>query len=110
VLRLPLDRVRERAQRLDDFIVRLNRAAQRRIQHCRERTSATAGRLHAVSPLNVLARGYSLTQTETGALIRDAAAVRPGERVRTRLHRGRIISRVEAMEFDAEPPAEGSAP
>jgi exodeoxyribonuclease VII large subunit len=59
--------------------------------------------LNAVSPLNILARGYSVTQAEDGSLIRDAAQVRPGDRIRTRLHRGRIVSRVEAMEFDPEP-------
>jgi exodeoxyribonuclease VII large subunit len=48
--------------------------------------------------LNVLARGYSLTRTETGAdLIRDASAVRPGDRLRTTVAAGEIISRVEEV-------------
>jgi exodeoxyribonuclease VII large subunit len=103
VLRLPLDRLRDRAQRLDEIAGRMHRAVGRRVERCRDRAAATAGRMHAVSPLNVLSRGYSVTQTEAGAIIRDAAQVRPGDRVRTRLHRGRTVSRVEAMEFDPEP-------
>jgi exodeoxyribonuclease VII large subunit len=102
VLKQPLDRVRERAQRLDELSGRLHRAGRRRVERCREMAAATAGRLNAVSPLAVFARGYSVTQTDAGALIRDAAQVRPGDRIRTRLHRGRVVSRVEAMEFDPE--------
>ena len=103
VLRQPLDRVRERAQRLDELSGRLNRAGCRRIDRCRETAIAAAGRLNAVSPLAVLSRGYSVAQSEAGGVIRDAAQVRPGDRIRTRLHRGRLVSRVEAMEFDPEP-------
>ncbi len=102
VLRLPLDRVRDRAQRLDEIGGRINRAVRRRVERCRDRAAAAAGRMHSVSPLNVLSRGYSVTQTEIGTVVVDAAEVRPGDRVRTRLHRGRIVSRVEAMEFDPE--------
>jgi exodeoxyribonuclease VII large subunit len=101
-LRLPLDRVRERERRLDELKGRLDRAGRRRVGHCRERADATAARLAAVSPLNVLSRGYSVTRTDGGAVLRDAAQVRPGDRVLTRLHRGRLVSRVEAMQFEPE--------
>jgi exodeoxyribonuclease VII large subunit len=101
-MRLPLERIRDRERRLDEIAARLHRAGRRRIAGCREKADAVAARLAGVSPLNVLARGYSVTQNDTGAVIRDAANVRPGDRVRTRLHRGRIVSRVEAMEFEPE--------
>jgi exodeoxyribonuclease VII large subunit len=65
---------------------------------------AMAARLESLSPLNVLARGYSLTRTEADpALIRSAEQVRPGDRLVTVLHRGRIVSRVEAIEAEAKP-------
>jgi exodeoxyribonuclease VII large subunit len=102
VIRLPLDRVRERERRLDELTKRLERSGRRRIQQGREKADAIGARLHAISPLNVLARGYSVTQTEVGALVRDASEVRPGDRIKTRLHRGRLVSRVEAMEFEPE--------
>jgi exodeoxyribonuclease VII large subunit len=102
VLRLPLDRVRDRAQRLDDIAGRMHRAVRRRVERCRDRADATAGRMHSVSPLNVLARGYSVTQTDAKAVVFDAAQVRPGDRIRTQLHRGSVVSRVEAMEFEPE--------
>jgi exodeoxyribonuclease VII large subunit len=103
VLRLPLDRVCERERRLDELTKRLERSGRRRVQHGREKADAIGARLHAVSPLNILARGYSVTQTEAGALVRDASEVRPGDRIKTRLHRGRLVSRIEAMEFEPEP-------
>jgi exodeoxyribonuclease VII large subunit len=102
VLRLPLDRIRERERRLDELATRLNRAVRRRVERGRERADGIAARLGSVSPLNVLARGYSVTQTGAGTLLRDATQVRPGDRIQTRLHNGRLVSRIEAMEFEPE--------
>jgi exodeoxyribonuclease VII large subunit len=102
-VRLPLERIRERERRLDESAERLDRAGRQRIIRGRERLEFTAARLESVSPLNVLARGYSITQSEAGVVLRDAAAVRPGDRVNARLNHGRIVARVEAMEFEPDP-------
>jgi exodeoxyribonuclease VII large subunit len=52
--------------------------------------------LEALSPLRVLERGYSITMDGvTGAVVTDAAAVRPGQRLRTRLARGVLLSTAE---------------
>jgi exodeoxyribonuclease VII large subunit len=59
-----------------------------------------AAQLDALSPLAVLARGYSLTQAEDGALLRSASVVRKGDVLRTRLASGTVVSRVEAVEAD----------
>lgn len=63
-----------------------------------ERTSAARrefdGRLAALSPLAVLERGYSLTYTGTGQLMREASAVATGETLKTRLARGTVMSTV----------------
>src|SRR5207249_10263896 len=96
--RLPLERIRDCERRLDDWSERLRRAGGQRLQRSQQRLEALTARLDALSPLNILARGYSVTQTETGSVIRDAASLRVGETVRTRLHRGRIVSRVEGVE------------
>jgi exodeoxyribonuclease VII large subunit len=102
VFRLPLDRIRDRERRLDELTNRLHRAARRRVERVREKADAIAARLGAVSPLNVLSRGYSVTELDDGTVVQDAAQVRPGDRVKTRLHRGRLVSRIEAMEFEPE--------
>jgi exodeoxyribonuclease VII large subunit len=54
--------------------------------------------LNAISPLNTLERGYSITLNSKGSAILAASQVKPGETITTRLHRGEIISQVETCE------------
>jgi len=52
--------------------------------------------LRLLSPEQVLARGYSITtDAETGKVLRDAAKVKPGQRLKTRLQKGEIVSKTE---------------
>ena len=54
-----------------------------------------AAHLDGLSPLAVLARGYSITlKPDTGHVISDAATVQPGEDVDVQLHRGRLTCTV----------------
>ncbi len=94
--RVPLERVRELERRLDEWHERLQRALRQRLAEWRRRLEAQAARLESLSPLNVLARGYSLTRTEAdGVVVRTPAQVRPGDRLVTLVQHGRLISRVE---------------
>jgi len=94
--RLPLERVRDLEQRLDDWGDRLSRAARQRLSRSREQLDARTARLESLSPLNVLSRGYSLTRREADqAVVRRAEQVRPGDRLVTILQSGEVISRVE---------------
>ncbi len=53
------------------------------------------GRMHALSPLAVLGRGYSICRAVPGGeVISDAARVRPGDGVSVVLHRGTLDCRV----------------
>ncbi|RUO42995.1 exodeoxyribonuclease VII large subunit [Aliidiomarina taiwanensis] len=56
--------------------------------------------LHIVSPLNTLARGYSMTFDEQQQLVRDATEVKPGQLITTRLGQGHLVSRVEQTHKD----------
>lgn len=56
-----------------------------------------AGRLHALSPLAVLNRGYSITFDERGNILKETKKIQPGDRIQTRLARGRMTSRVESI-------------
>jgi exodeoxyribonuclease VII large subunit len=94
--RLPLERVQDLERRLDEWNERLQRALRQRLAELRRRLEAQAARLESLSPLNVLARGYSLTRTESdGVVVRTPVQVRPGDRLLTLLEHGCIISRVE---------------
>jgi exodeoxyribonuclease VII large subunit len=106
--RLPLERLRERERQLDDLEERLRRAVRQRLRVAQERTEAHAARLQALSPLNVLARGYSLTRTEDGArLVHRAAQVQPGDRVEVLLADGRLVADVARV---LPPPAALTVP
>jgi exodeoxyribonuclease VII large subunit len=94
-VRSPLDRVRDLEKRLDELDARLKRTATTLPDRARQKVAALAGRLESLSPLNVLARGYSLTRTPDGRVLRDANDIQPGELIVSRLSRGEIISRVE---------------
>jgi exodeoxyribonuclease VII large subunit len=48
-----------------------------------------------MDPTAVLARGYSITYTSSGEVLRDAAQVAPAERLRTTLGRGEVESEVK---------------
>ncbi len=99
VFRRPLERVQLLGQRLDELQARAGRAVTRRIERATSAVEAKAAQLESLSPLGVLARGYSLTtRMPDGGLVRSARDVALGELVRTRLADGEITSRVEAAE------------
>ena len=82
-------RVTTEAQRLDELSTRFAVAARRRVERSTNDLAGLAGELHALSPLAVLGRGYSLT-TKGGTVLRDAAGVSAGDEVVTRLARGTL--------------------
>lgn len=62
----------------------------------REQLRQLQRHLNALGPEQVLSRGYSITTDETsGKVVRDAAKVRPGQRLKTRLAKGVVTSRAE---------------
>jgi exodeoxyribonuclease VII large subunit len=74
---------------------RAETAIVRTCQRHEARYRTLAGRLDALSPLAVLARGYAVCWTADGrAIVRDAATVAVGDPVRVRLHRGELRCRV----------------
>lgn len=98
----PWERVHDAARRLDELESRLQRAARGALARARQQAAAAAAQLEALSPLNVLSRGYSLTKRlPDGALVRSAGQVRPGERLSTLLAAGEVIS--EVLEVRTEP-------
>ncbi len=97
VFRRPLERVQVLAQRVDDLAARAERGMQGRLETARGLVAAQAGQLESLSPLAVLGRGYSLTTHGDGEVVRSAEQVEIGDTLRTRLARGELSSRVEAI-------------
>jgi exodeoxyribonuclease VII large subunit len=68
----------------------------------RSRLGALAGRLHSLSPLAVLSRGYALVRrTESGSLVRSAREVAKEDRLTLRLADGEVAVKALA-ESDLE--------
>ena len=57
-----------------------------------------------LDPQHVLARGYSLTRDAQGTVIRDAAALSIGARLRTTFAAGSAVSQVQIIDADSETP------
>jgi exodeoxyribonuclease VII large subunit len=93
VLRNPQSLIYDLAHRLDELDSQAHRAICRRLKSSRDQLAAIACRADALSPLAVLARGFSVTTREAdGELIRSADQVRAGDRVVTRLSNGQLCS------------------
>lgn len=75
---------------------RLSGAVQRRIATARQNLAGTVGKLHAVSPLATLERGYAIAQDDTGKVVTDSRAVRAGDPIEVRLARGSLLANVTA--------------
>ncbi|QJW96921.1 exodeoxyribonuclease VII large subunit [Frigoriglobus tundricola] len=107
--RRPLQRVHDLEQRLDDTAARLARAARVRLSQATQKLAEVSARLETLSPLQVLARGYSLTHTTDGRLVRDPRGLRPGDLLVTRVTAGVIRSLVtEARSTEDDPPPQGA--
>ena len=89
--RARLARDRHRHERLE---ARLRVELAHALDRGRHRLGVAAGQLDSLSPLAVLARGYSLTRTPDGAVVRDARQVRPGDDVTVLLQVGQLDCRV----------------
>lgn len=98
VFRKPFDRLREAERRLDELELRAARAARQLLRVAERQATGLAKQLESLSPLGVLARGYSLTQRlEDGLVVERAERLRVGERIRTRYGSGETVSRVESI-------------
>jgi exodeoxyribonuclease VII large subunit len=84
-------------EHLADSRARLRRSLERLIESSASRFGALDARLHSLSPLAVLGRGYALVLSSEGALIRSTAQIGSGDQLTTRLADGSFASRVESI-------------
>jgi exodeoxyribonuclease VII large subunit len=82
---------------------RLAHSAHRAVRDARRQLDSLQARVQANDPERLLARGYSLSYDEGGALLRDPAGLRAGAPLRTRLARGEVLSRVESTSSPENP-------
>src|SRR5207244_2611617 len=81
--------VRAHVERVGGLDRRLGRAAPGIVGARRERLGALVGRLDAMSPLKVLARGYAIvTRSDDGRAVRDSHEVVVGDALCVRVAHG----------------------
>src|SRR5438046_1047581 len=90
----PGERLRSHQQLVTQLRARLAFGVSQRIHRCTALLERFQATLASVDPTAVLARGYSITRSAAGELLRDAAQVRAGERLHTTLARGSLESEV----------------
>lgn len=83
---------------VDSLRLRVASATRALLRARRATLNEQTGRLRALSPLSVLARGYSIALGPNGEVLLDSLDVREGDRVEVRLRRGRLQTRVEGRE------------
>lgn len=98
-LRDPRQQLRAQRIRIDELSERARRAVLRQLQWARERQHSRAERLHALSPLAVLQRGYAIAQrADDGRVVRSAAQVEVGDALRLTFGEGTARVRVDGTE------------
>jgi exodeoxyribonuclease VII large subunit len=101
-VKAPTDLAGQLAAKLERCRVALLDVARRRTGVERMRTEALQGRLETLSPMVVLKRGYSITQTVPEAeIVRNAGQVAVGQALDVRVAVGVIRCRVEER-FDID--------
>ncbi len=91
----PQELIHQRRQMIDEWDSRARTAMWQLMRQHRQRVEGLARAAHALSPLQVLGRGYSLTShTDSGQLVRNADDVVIGAEITTVLERGSIVSQV----------------
>jgi exodeoxyribonuclease VII large subunit len=92
----PGKKIQTLSERQNDLMARLVRRMQSQIDLRKQKLAGTAKSLHALSPLNVLDRGYSIaTSKKTGKALTSNKQVKKGDAVRIRLAKGQVDATVD---------------
>jgi exodeoxyribonuclease VII large subunit len=101
----PGKRVTDYSHRLGHLHRRLAVAGRSSMRFHRQRVEVAVGRLHSLSPLGVLERGYGIARVlPSREIIRDASRLRVDDRVNVKVHRGEFVARVEKTSGGEEDP------
>ena len=98
VISQPLEPLRQAAMDLDFLEKSIHRTAEQQIARHQLELASLADRLNSISPLQVLARGYSLTTNSAGNLISACKSVDLGDTIQTQIADGMITSQVKTIQ------------
>jgi exodeoxyribonuclease VII large subunit len=97
--RRPFELVHERSRRLDELSTHGNASMRRLMRHYAGELATIAGKIESLSPLAVLARGYTITQdAKSRVAVRSTKQLRIGQSIVTRFANGEATSKIESIE------------
>jgi exodeoxyribonuclease VII large subunit len=82
-------------KQVENAHARLANVAQIRLQNAKSGLNQYEARLQALSPLNILERGYAIVFDANGKPVKDPAGVRKGDKITARVAHGNIRSTVD---------------
>jgi exodeoxyribonuclease VII large subunit len=97
---LPINDIQQHRLTLKQLQHQLHHSMQAVLLQKRTLLSQNMRTLSAVSPLNTLERGYSITTNEQGSVIQTAKQVSLGENVTLKLHQGQLKCEVKQINDD----------
>lgn len=103
VLTQPHRMIRDASRQLDDLDQRSQAGMAKRIRDARSTLRTLAASVDALSPLAVLARGYSVSESSDGKVLKSIESIATGDRIRTRLPDGTVDSVVEKVQRPPSP-------
>lgn len=102
-LRSPTAYLQQKRDILISIANRMIAAQDRSVNAKRQRFVGLTAKLDAMSPLKVLTRGYAMTQTEDGSLLRSVKQTKIGDKIRVSLSDGSVFASVsDVKENDHE--------
>tara|TARA_R110000772_G_scaffold75022_2_gene163110 strand:- start:118 stop:1503 length:1386 start_codon:yes stop_codon:yes gene_type:complete len=93
----PINLIREQKQNNRYMASRLQKATQQSLHNMRLLLADMAHALNNLSPLNILSRGFSISYDASNQLITDSTMLKTGDKLRTRLHKGELISTIDQV-------------
>ena len=93
----PLVRIREYSNRIERMFQQLQYRMQTILAQQKTSFEHLVTTLNAISPLQTLSRGYSITSSSDGHTITNADTVSKSDSIITRLHSGQLVSKVEKV-------------
>lgn len=97
----PQSLIRQQQQQLDNHMHRYRHSIRGTVASARSRLAELSRGLNAVNPLQVLARGFSITRNQSGEILKNASAVKPGETLISQLSEGSLESVVKTASTNA---------
>ena len=99
--------VEHHANRLEGIVTHLDHGRRRALERAEATLDQAEVRLGALDPATTLARGWSITHTAGGELVRRAGDVEPGTTLVTTTASGQLLSTVSEVEFADPQGADG---